>query len=221
MPDTPAQDDPLLHRPAPLVLALIAVYAGIELVLQGADHRLWGSTLWRPLAYQYGGFWAGLMRGNWLANYPGQTGAMFATHSVLHAGASHLIGNMVALAALANLTLGRLGRAEFLILWTLSAIAGAFVFGLLGPASQPMVGTSGALFGLAGVLLAWEAQTRRAEGHSRLVVLGTVLAWLAGLVALNLGFWWLQNGILAWQAHLGGFLMGLVWGLARGQPRLA
>ena len=85
-----------------------------------------------------------------------------------------------------------------------------------------MVGTSGALFGLVGLLVVLEAQTRRAEGASRLSVLVTVLAWLVGLAALNLAFWWLQNGILAWQAHLGGFLAGLVWGLARGQrPRLA
>ena len=114
MPDAPAapapntapdpQDrDPLYRLPDAMVLALIAVYCGIELVLQGADHRLWGSVLWRPLAYQYGGFWAGLMRGGWLANYPGQTGAMFVTHSFLHAGFSHLIGNMITLAALANL----------------------------------------------------------------------------------------------------------------------
>lgn len=213
--------DPMFRRPDAFILAMIAVYFGIEVVLQGADHRLWGSVLWRPLAYQYGGFWAGLMRGGWLANYPGQTPAMFVTHSFLHAGLSHLLGNMLALVALANLLAGRLGRAEFLGLWTLSAVAGAFVFGLLGPASQPMVGTSGALFGLAGLLVVREAQARRAEGQSLPAVLGQVLLWLAGLAALNLASWWLQNGILAWQAHLGGFLAGLVWGLARGQPRLA
>jgi membrane associated rhomboid family serine protease len=220
----PHDRDPLHRLPDAMVLAMIAVYCGIEAVLQGADHRLWGSVLWRPLAYQYGGFWAGLMRGGWLANYPGQTGAMFVTHSFLHAGLSHLLGNMITLAALANLLAGRMGRAEFAALWLLSAVAGGFVFGLLGPASQPMVGTSGALFGLVGLLLVREAQARRADGASRLSVLATVLAWLAGLAALNLGFWWLQNGILAWQAHLGGFLMGLAWGLvglARGQPRLA
>jgi rhomboid protease GluP len=217
---SPAPPDPLLRPPKPLVLALIAVYAGIELVLQGADHRLWGSGLWRPLAYQYGGFWAGLMRGGWLANYPGQTAAMFFTHSFLHAGLSHLLGNMLALVALANAIGNRMGRTEFLGLWMLSTMAGGFVFGLLGPASQPMVGTSGALFGLAGLLLTLEARARRAEGLTLLSVLVMVLMWVLGLAALNLAFWWLQNGILAWQAHLGGFLVGLAWGLARGQPRL-
>ena len=217
----PAPPGPLLRLPDPMILALIAVYCGIEAVLQGADHRLWGTVLWRPLAYQYGGFWAGLMRGGWLANYPGQTAAMFVTHSSLHAGLSHLLGNMLALVALANLLADRIGRLEFLALWALSALAGAFVFGLIGPASQPMVGTSGALFGLAGLLLVREAQSRRADGQSLRAVLFTVLGWLLGLAALNLASWWLQNGILAWQAHLGGFLAGLAWGLARDQRRLA
>ena len=215
----PAPPDALLRLPNPLVLALIAVYCGVELVLQGADLHLWGRALWRPLAYQYGGFWAGLMRGGWLANYPGQTPAMFVTHSFLHAGLSHLLGNMIALVALANLLADRIGRLEFLALWMLSALAGAFVFGLIGPASQPMVGTSGALFGLAGLLLVREAQSRRAEGQSLRAVLFTVLGWLLGLAALNLVSWWLQNGVLAWQAHLGGFLAGLAWGLARGLAR--
>ena len=216
----PARPDPLLRLPDPMVLALIAVYCGIEAVLQGADHRLWGTVLWRALAYQYGGFWAGLMRGGWLANYPGQTAAMFVTHSALHAGLSHLFGNMLALVALANLLADRIGRLEFLALWLLSALAGAFVFGLLGPASQPMVGTSGALFGLTGVLLAWEVQTRRAEGLSLPRVLAALLIWILGLALLNLACWWLQNGILAWQAHLGGLIAGLVWGLLM-RPRAA
>lgn len=220
-PATSQTADP--RSPAPLVLALILLCTGIEGLLQGADHRLWGSVLWRPLAYQYGGFWAGLMRGDWLANYPGQTWAMFATHSFLHAGLSHLVGNMLALLALARMLEGRLGRAGFLGLWMLSVLAGALVFGLLGPASQPMVGTSGALFGLAGLLVVREAETRRAKGWP--AMLGLILAWLAALAALNLVTWWMQAGVLAWQAHLGGLIAGLAWGLAslpfRRQPRLA
>ena len=219
MTDAPSPD-PLFRVPDPLVLALIALYCGVDLVLQGADRHLWGSVLWRPLAYQYGGFWAGLLRGGWLANYPGQTAAMFVTHSFLHAGVSHLLGNMAALVALANLIGTRLPRPEFLALWTASALAGALAFALLGPVSQPMVGTSGALFGLAGLLVAWEVRTRRDEGLSRTRVMAALLIWVLGLAALNLACWWLQNGILAWQAHLGGFLAGLVWGLLRPQ-RLA
>ena len=220
MTDAPSSD-PLFRWPDPLVLALIAVYCGIELVLQGADRHLWGSVLWRPLAYQYGGFWAGLLRGGWLANYPGQSAAMFVTHSFLHAGVSHLFGNMAALVALANLIGTRLPRMEFLALWTASTLAGALAFSLLGPVSQPMVGTSGALFGLAGLLVVREAQARRSEGLGPMLVLALVVGWLLGLVVLNLVSWWLQNGILAWQAHLGGFLAGLAWGLLRPQPRLA
>ena len=218
---TPAPpDDRLLRLPDPLVLALIALYCTVEVILQGADRHLWGSVLWRPLANQNGGFWAGLMRGGWLANYPGQTAVMFFTHSVLHAGLSHLLGNMAALVALANLIGGRLPRTEFLALWIASALAGALAFALLGPVSQPMVGTSGALFGLAGLLVAWEVRSGRAAGLSLPRVMLSLLIWVLGLALLNLACWWLQNGVLAWQAHLGGFIAGLLWGLLRPQ-RLA
>jgi rhomboid protease GluP len=206
-PSAPPHGDPLFARPEPVVLALIALYTAIELVLQGADLRLWGSGLWRPLAYQNGGFWAGLLRG-WKPNYAAQPVVMFVSHSLLHAGLTHLAGNMVALAALGNLMRGRTRVRGFLGLWMLSALAGALVFGLISRSPQPMVGTSGALFGLAGALVAWEARARRQRGQGLVPVAG----WVLGLVGLNLAFWWLQNGVLAWEAHLGGFLAGIAWG---------
>ena len=42
----------LPRRLALPVLALIGLCTGVEVLLEGADHRLWGSVLWRPLASQ-------------------------------------------------------------------------------------------------------------------------------------------------------------------------
>ena len=39
------------------------------------------------------------------------------------------------------------------------------------------------------------------------------VGWMLALAGLNLAFWALQHGILAWEAHLGGFVAGLIWGL--------
>lgn len=212
MSDTPASavPEPLFRRPGPLVLALVLFYSLIEAVLQGADHGLWGSVSWRPLAYQYGGFWAGLLYG-WKPNYALQPVTMFFSYSFLHADLSHLAGNMLALVALGNLVRSRLSPGGFLALWALAALAGALGFALIAPSARPMVGTSGALFGLAGVLIAWEARARRQAGES----LWPALGWVLGLAGLNLAFWALQGGNLAWQAHLGGFLAGVGWGWLR------
>jgi len=209
---SPLSPDWLFRRPAPLVVAMIAVYALIEAVLEGADLRLWGSVLWRPLAYQYGGFWAGLLHG-WQPNYAFQPEAMFVTYSFLHAGLSHLLGNMLALVALANMIGDRLRPRAFLALWIVSTLAGAAGFGLLGTSLRPMVGTSGALFGLAGLLVVWEA------GEARRNRLGLALGWTLALVGLNLVSWWLDRGNLAWQTHLGGFLAGVLWGLLASPPQ--
>ena len=213
-PDDTSTTDRLFRRPAPLVVAMIAVYTLIELVLEGADRGLWGSPLWRPLAYQYGGFWVGLLH-NWQPNYPLQPVAMFVTYSFLHAGLSHLAGNMLVLVALANAIGDRMRPWAFLALWTVSALAGAAVFGLLSLSPRPMVGTSGALFGLAGLLVVWEAE--RSPGNA----LRQALGWTLGLVALNAASWWVEHGNLAWQTHLGGFLAGVAWGLLAkpAQPR--
>ena len=67
--------------------------------------------------------------------------------------------------------------------------------------------------------MAWEARDCRTADQS----LWPVLGWLAGLVVLNLIYFRLQNGLLAWETHLGGFLVGGIWGALRkdrAQPAL-
>ena len=199
---------------SPAVQGLIAVCTLVELVLQGADHGLWGSVLWRQLAWQYGGFWPGLLQ-DWQPNFRCQAGVMFVTHSFLHAGFGHLFGNMVTLAALGRMMPRRTTTGGFAALYALSSLGGALGFALLDHGSAPMVGSSGAIFGLAGALTLWDAQARRGDVISRLALI------LLGLILLNLVTWWMQGGNLAWQAHLGGFLTGFTLAATcRAYPRL-
>jgi rhomboid protease GluP len=201
---------PLLRRPDPAVLAILILCCLIEALLQAADAGLIGSPRWRALAYENAGFWAGLLRG-WTPNYAAQPWLMFFSHSALHSGLSHLVGNMLPLWILGNIVTARTGQRGFLLLWLLATLAGALAFGLLTQSPRPMVGTSGALFGLAGAWMAWEARDRRRAGFS----LWPVLGWVLGLVLLNLAYFRLQHGLLAWETHLGGFLAGGAWGLLR------
>jgi membrane associated rhomboid family serine protease len=207
-------------RAGAAIAALIVLNVGVELVLAAADAGLVGSPRWRAIAYQNGAFWAGLLHG-WRPNYPAQPWLMFLSYSVLHGGITHLAGNMLVLWMLGRVLRLRLGTAGFLAVYLLSAAGGALCFGLLSQSPQPMVGASGALFGLAGTWQYWRWSRRRRAGRSLWPVWQT-LAWLAGLNAV---FWVLLGGLLAWQAHLGGFATGwivaaaLEWGRTQQKGR--
>ncbi len=191
------------RRFPPVLFWIGGICIAVELALQLADFGLIGSRLWRGLAYQYGAFWPGLLHG-WEPNFALQPVTMFVTYAFLHGGLGHLGGNMLTLLALGTAVSARAGQRGFLIIYALSALGGAALFGLLASGSQPMVGASGALFGLAGAWQYWDFADpgRRAGRVKRLVTAA------GGLAVLNLVLWVAMSGLLAWQTHLGGFLAG-------------
>jgi membrane associated rhomboid family serine protease len=176
-----------------------------ELVLSGADFGLWGGTQWRGTAQGWGGFWPGLLAG-WRPNYPGQAWAMFLTYGFLHAGPVHFAVNMVSLVSLGEAVEARLGPWGFLRLYALTILGGGLGYGALVGGTVPMVGASGALFGLAGALIFWGWSDRKADAEPLWPVLRALL-WLIGL---NVVLYVVTDGKLAWQTHLGGFLAGVL-----------
>lgn len=191
------------RRPDGFTLGVLLICAAVELTLQLADHGFLGAPRLRFVAYTYGGFWPGLLD-DWLPNFPGQAALMFLTYSVFHGGFMHFLVNMITLLSLGAAVSERGGTRRYALIYVASILGGAAVYGLLAPDYSPMVGASGALFGLMGALTAWDALERRAL---RLTML-PVLRILAVLVAMNLVLWWAMDGHLAWQTHLGGFLAG-------------
>jgi rhomboid protease GluP len=183
--------------------ALLGLCILPEVVLLGADLGVWGGTGWRGLAYAWFGFWPGLLY-DWRPNYRLQPLAMFVTYGFLHVGALHLAVNMVTLWSLGRAVIDRSGPRAFLALYALSLLGGALGFGLLTNTTIPMVGASGALFGLMGGVLVWAVIDRRHEGLTLWPVGRAVL----GLLALNGVLWVVAGALLAWQTHLGGLLAG-------------
>lgn len=192
----------------PVVLAIFILCLVPELILSGADWGLWGSLRWRLWAFQNAGFWAGLLH-NWRPNYVLQPYTMFLTYGFLHAGAVHFLVNMMTLVSLGPPLADWLGARRLGLLYAGSVVGGALGFALLSSAAQPMVGASGALFGLAGAHVGLHYRSRRQTQDTQLPVLRAVL----GLIALNLILWWAMNGQLAWETHLGGFVTGWVLAL--------
>ena len=189
------------------LVALTGLCTTIEIVLQLGDLGAFGIPRFRTLIYEYGGFWQGLLE-DWRPNYALQPATMFLTYGFLHAGLVHLLVNMIALFSLGRPVLERIGTLRATCLYLGALIGGALGFALLSDSYRPMVGASGALFGLAGALLAWEFRDRVALAAKILPVFRAALL----LVAMNVVLYFAMDGLLAWEAHLGGFIAG--WLLA-------
>jgi membrane associated rhomboid family serine protease len=154
----------------------------------------------------------------------------FVTYMVVHAGWLHLVVNLLWMLAFGSAIARRIGDRGFLSFSLLCGIAGAlthlaFHFG----AVAPVVGASAAISGqMAGALrFFFSAQLQPGERMPdfvkapRLSLAQTltdprILALLAFWVALNVYFGlssvWVggAQGGIAWEAHIGGFLCGLI-----------
>lgn len=159
----------------------------------------------RALAYEYFGFWPGILVG-WAPNYPLQPWTMFLTYAFLHGGLMHLAVNLLTLWSLGREVMSRVGPWGFLAIYALSMLGGAIGFALLGHGFRPMVGASGALFGLAGAFLAWNYVDR----FTHRLGLWPVARAVGLLIALNIILYYAMDRLLAWETHLGGFVAGWV-----------
>ena len=204
-----AEQHPKISKRARVALiGLIAFCSLIEAMLFAGDLNLLGLPRLRDSAYEYAGFWVGLLY-NWQPNYPFQPWSMYVTYGFFHGGPLHLIVNMITLWSLGLGVIARVKFRGFALLYGGALLGGAAGFGLLSDSVQPMVGASGALFGLAGGLLAWDYVDRFTLSERLWPIARVILL----LIAMNLVMWWALNGQLAWETHLGGFVFGWVTAL--------
>lgn len=196
------------HTPLPRGLVwLVAGIALIEVVLSLADRGLIFDPTLRPRVYAVGAFWTQLLRGD-EPIFAAQPVSMFITHALLHGGFLHMAMNMTILLALGKFAADRYGPGIVLPLFGLGAIGGGAAFGLIAPGAYPMVGASGAVFAFLGLWIAWDWRRHRTHG----VAVGPVMRRVLALAGINLLMYVALGGLLAWEAHLGGFLVGLAVG---------
>ncbi len=188
-----------------IVYGIMVLCLALEALLLAADFGLVPVGRLRQNFYDYAGFWPGLLNG-WTPNYTAQPYVMFVSYSFLHSGVMHVLVNMYMLYTLGHITIERVGPWGFFWLYGAAVFGGAMCFGLLAQDVLRMVGASGGLFGLLGGLLAWNYVDRFLSDRRVWPVLRAVFL----LVLLNVVMWWVMNGHLAWQTHLGGFLAGWV-----------
>uniref|UniRef100_UPI0025F9C1FF rhomboid family intramembrane serine protease n=1 Tax=Roseobacter sp. TaxID=1907202 RepID=UPI0025F9C1FF len=115
----PPDDRPAEAAPSPgsgVLIAVIVICFAVEGLLQLSDLQLAGPLRLRSQAYEYFGFWAGLLQ-SWTPNYPAQPWLMFLTYGFLHGGVLHLVVNMVTLWSLGLAVLDRVGVRGFVLLY--------------------------------------------------------------------------------------------------------
>lgn len=134
--------------------------------------------------------------GNWVPGVAGGRWWQIVTSAFLHTQLWHVGLNMMALWILGQNLERVLGRARFLALYLVSALTGSAAVMWLASPDSSSLGASGAIFGMfaAFALLVWRV---KGDFKQVLYVLGinAVISFMPGI---------------SWQAHLGGFLGGLV-----------
>jgi membrane associated rhomboid family serine protease len=174
-----------------------------------------------------------------LGALPGAGIWSFVTYAFLHGDWGHLVVNSVALAAFASPLAFRFGPGRFLAFSAIAAVVGALcslafrwgefvpIVGASAMISAHMAGAARFLFlgqgrGVPGYYAPAASLRDVFTDQRTLVFLGS---WLV----INLAFGFLGSslgGAIAWEAHIGGFLVGLflfpafdppVWPQARGR----
>ncbi len=198
---------------------LITVIVLVELIATAGDYGLLPIEDLRRTIIIFGGLWPQYVTEGWQGLYFGQMFVMFFSHAFVHGSIFHMAMNTVILLALGKrLSIG-VGSKWVLILFFISAGAGGVLFVLLNGSGAPAVGASGAAFGFFGFWKVLEYRMLRRMGAS----LAPVYQFIGGMVGLNIALWFALDGLLAWEAHLGGFiagwLLGSVFRAGTGQAR--
>jgi len=136
------------------------------------------------------------------------------TAMFMHGGWLHILSNMWFLWVFGDGIEGAMGGLKFLTFYLLSGLVAAGAQVLATPASaEPMVGASGAIAGVLGAYLVLYPRTRIRCLWVLIVFITfvNIPAWvLLALWFLSQFFVPVQAGI-AWMAHVGGFLAGLLF----------
>lgn len=206
-PAHPPAAPPYVPLPRSLIW-LVGLIALVEIVLGLADRGILFDPDLRLRVYTVGAFWADLLHGAGPL-FPAQPASMFVTHALLHGGFLHMVMNMTILLALGRFTADHYGAGVILPLFLAGAIGGGLAFAALGSGGYPMVGASGAVFAFLGIWIAWDWRRYREHGLTP----GPVIRRIAVLAGINVVMYFGLGGLLAWQAHLGGFLVGFAIGL--------
>ena len=180
-------------------------YVSAVLLLIGINLLLFIATMiHRDLILLLGLYSAGLIERPWT----------MVTNLFIHGGIGHILANMLTLYFFGTFLARLIGEKKFLIIYFLGGIAGNIFYILLGDPFTIAIGASGAVFALGGVLTVMTPKLR--------VFVFPIPVPIPLWTAVIGGFFILSFfPHVAWQAHLGGLVAGLIVGLILRKRRLS
>jgi membrane associated rhomboid family serine protease len=140
------------------------------------------------------------------------------TSMFLHGGLLHIAGNMLYLWIFGNNVEDSMGRFRFIVFYFLCGAIAAYGHAAMNATSSvPMIGASGAISGVLGAYLMLFPRAR----VQTLLVIGIFFRTVEIPAMVVLGFWLVLQFIsavlstgagqgVAWFAHIGGFLAGIM-----------
>jgi membrane associated rhomboid family serine protease len=204
-------DNPTLHYPIitiGLIMANLAVFIFGSLSI--SDHQ--------RLAYAFGAIPHALLTFNTFQ--PVHPLVTIFTSMFMHGGLFHLFSNMLYLWIFGNNIEDKLGHVNFIIFYLLCGLVAAYAHALTNPESTvPMIGASGAISGILGAYILLFPHARI---HTLVFFIFFVqVVKLPAIIVI--GFWigiQFLNGLfshgtanqggIAWFAHIGGFIFGIM-----------
>ena len=172
----------------------------------------------REVTYAYGAIPQNLM--TFEKTQPIPPAATVFSSMFMHGGFLHIAGNMLYLWIFGDNIEDKLGHIRFAVFYLFCGIVAAYSYAVTSPGSTtPMIGASGAI---SGVLGAYVLLFPRATVHT-LIFLGFFITTVRIPALIVIGFWAIiqigsgllssglhEHGGIAWFAHVGGFIIGLL-----------
>ncbi len=205
----PSHGSPFNPMP-PVIVALFLVIVGLEALfflgargfIGGPEAVGWRQQAIRDYAFNVEIFGWMMQNGVWPADHLKR----FVTYTVVHGSFTHTLIAGVMVLALGKFVGEVFAQWATLALFVLSAVAGALVFGLVGPERPWLVGAFPGIYGLIGgfTYLMWlRLGQMRAQQYRAFILIGV-------LMGLQLVFGLLFGGNSTWIADVAGFACGFV-----------
>lgn len=230
-PQTLSQREPILNIPG-----VIAVLAGMMILVHGwrvfildpeTDTQVLLTFAFIPARFERS------LAASW--GFPGGLAAdiwSFVSYAFLHADWTHLSVNVLWFVVFGSPVARRFGTARSLVFFVVTAAAGAVAHLVTSDGQSPMIGASAAVSGFTAAAVRFVFQRGGPLGPMRstdpgayhvpalslpdLARNGTAMGMIIIWIVLNVVFGAVSlpiagaEGQIAWQAHLGGFVAGLV-----------
>jgi membrane associated rhomboid family serine protease len=126
----------------------------------------------------------------------------------LHASVLHIAMNGYALWAFGNIVEQELGKLRFLAIFFIGGLFASVASFTFGSAVIPGVGASGAIFAVFGAFAGYAWRRRELSLYAARLRTVFTLIIINALLAAGM------SSVIDWRAHVGGFIGGLILGLA-------